>query len=45
VVLGIRNSENAKRATDVIGREALAQEVKRLYLIDYANTWEGSSTI
>jgi type VI secretion system protein ImpL len=40
-VLGIRNSENAKRATDVIGRESLAQEVKRLYLIDYANTWEG----
>ncbi len=39
-VLGIRDSENARRAADAKGRESLIQEVKRLYLLDYATTWE-----
>ncbi len=39
-VLGIRDSENARRAADPLGRSALADEVKRLYLQEYANTWE-----
>ncbi len=39
-VLGIRESDNARRAQTPAGRESLANEVKRLYLIDYANQWE-----
>ncbi|UCE32310.1 MAG: type VI secretion system membrane subunit TssM, partial [Burkholderiales bacterium] len=39
-VLGIRDSENARRAADPIGRNDLATEVKRLYLQDYAEIWE-----
>ena len=39
-VLGIRDSENARRAADPKGRDSLVDEVKRLYLHDYATTWE-----
>jgi len=39
-VLGIRDSDNAKRIRDPKGREQLVTEVKRLYLLDYASTWE-----
>jgi type VI secretion system protein ImpL len=39
-VLGIADSANARRATDPQARGALADEVKRLYLRDYATTWE-----
>ena len=39
-VLGIADSANARRAADPQGRGALADEVKRLYLRDYATTWE-----
>ena len=39
-VLGLRDSENAKRVKDVKGRESLANEVKRIYLTEYANLWE-----
>ncbi len=39
-VLGIKDSENARRASDPVGRKALVDEVKRLYLRDYATTWE-----
>lgn len=39
-VLGLRDSENAKRVAEAKGRESLVQEVKRLYLLDYANTWD-----
>ena len=39
-VLGIADSANARRAADPQARGALADEVKRLYLRDYANTWE-----
>jgi type VI secretion system protein ImpL len=39
-VLGIADSANARRAADIQARGALADEVKRLYLRDYANTWE-----
>jgi type VI secretion system protein ImpL len=39
-VLGIRDSENARRAADPRTRDSLVDEVKRLYLQDYASTWE-----
>lgn len=39
-VLGLTDSENARRATDLQGREELADQVKRLYLQDYARQWE-----
>jgi type VI secretion system protein ImpL len=39
-VLGLRDSENAKRVKEIKGRELLSNEVKRLYLEDYANLWE-----
>lgn len=39
-VLGIQDSENARRAQTPSGRDSLVDEVKRLYLTDYARTWE-----
>ena len=39
-VLGIKDSEVAKRAATLKGRESLGDEVKRLYLLEYAATWE-----
>ena len=39
-VLGVRNSENARRVADPIAREALADEVRRVYLQEYGNLWE-----
>ncbi|MGE0801680.1 MAG: type VI secretion system membrane subunit TssM, partial [Lautropia sp.] len=39
-VLGIADSSNARRAADRQQRGALADEVRQLYLRDYANTWE-----
>jgi type VI secretion system protein ImpL len=39
-VLGIADSANARRAADLQGRSSLADEVKRLYLRDYAILWE-----
>lgn len=39
-VLGIADSANARRAKDRQSRESLVDEVKRLYLRDYATTWE-----
>ncbi|HOA92838.1 MAG TPA: type VI secretion system membrane subunit TssM [Quisquiliibacterium sp.] len=39
-VLGIKDSENARRAADAAGRQELTDDVKRLYLNDYASTWE-----
>jgi type VI secretion system protein ImpL len=39
-VLGIADSANARRAADLQARGSLADEVKRLYLRDYANLWE-----
>lgn len=39
-VLGVTDSENARRAASPGSRAALADEVKRLYLQDYATVWE-----
>ena len=39
-VLGIADSANARRAADRQARVSLADEVKRLYLRDYAGIWE-----
>ncbi len=39
-VLGITDSPNARRAADRAGRDSLADEVKRVYLRDYATLWE-----
>jgi type VI secretion system protein ImpL len=39
-VLGLADSSNARRAADPQGRASLADEVKRLYLRDYADIWE-----
>lgn len=39
-VLGIKDSSNARRAADLTTRGALVDDVKRLYLQDYAATWE-----
>ena len=39
-VLGIADSANARRAADRQARGSLADEVKRLYLRDYAILWE-----
>ena len=39
-VLGVKDSENARRAKDIKGRETLTNEVKRLYLVQYGDIWE-----
>lgn len=39
-VLGITDSEHARRAADTRGQDSLVVEVKRLYLQDYAGIWE-----
>jgi len=39
-VLGIADSANARRAADRQARGSLSDEVKRLYLRDYASIWE-----
>lgn len=39
-VLGVADSENARRASNAASRTALADEVRRLYLQDYADMWE-----
>jgi type VI secretion system protein ImpL len=39
-VLGIQDSNNARRAQTPAGRDSLVDEVKRLYLNDYAETWD-----
>lgn len=39
-VLGIKDSDNARRIQDAKGKEQIVTEVKRLYLLDYASTWE-----
>ena len=39
-VLGVKDSENARRVKELKGRESLVNEVKRLYLVDYGNIWE-----
>jgi type VI secretion system protein ImpL len=39
-VLGVVDSENARRAANLASRNALADEVRRLYLQDYADLWE-----
>lgn len=39
-VLGVTQSENARRVLDPVARPALADEVRRLYLQDYASMWE-----
>lgn len=39
-VLGISDSVNARRAADPAARAGLVDEVKRLYLQDYAARWE-----
>lgn len=39
-VLGIKESETAKRAQTPGGKEQLTNEVKRIYLQDYATHWE-----
>lgn len=38
-VLGVTNSENAKRANNPVSKQALTDEVKKLYLQEYANIW------
>jgi type VI secretion system protein ImpL len=38
-VLGITNSDNAKKSTNAVSRMSLVEEVKRLYLQDYVNVW------
>jgi type VI secretion system protein ImpL len=38
-VLGITNSDNAKKASNPVTRQSLADEVKRIYLQEYANVW------
>ncbi len=38
-VLGITNSENAKKAANPVTRLGLADEVKRLYLQEYVSVW------
>lgn len=39
-VLGVRDSENAKRAINPTTRLQLGDEVRKLYLQEYGNTWE-----
>jgi type VI secretion system protein ImpL len=39
-VLGVRDSENAKRALNPTTRLQLGDEVRKLYLQEYGNTWE-----
>jgi type VI secretion system protein ImpL len=39
-VLGVRDSDNARRAADATGRAALADEVRTVYLQEYAALWE-----
>ncbi|HZW19935.1 type VI secretion system membrane subunit TssM [Noviherbaspirillum sp.] len=39
-VLGVKDSENARRAAAPASRRALGDEVRQLYLQDYASLWE-----
>ena len=38
-VLGIANSDTAKKASNVVTRQSLIDDVKRLYLQEYASVW------
>jgi len=39
-VLGVRDSDNARRVADPAGRAQLADEVRAVYLQEYASTWD-----